>query len=263
MIVEGLNGGPTYSLLNRKLSAGGGGQLATVSRTTQDSLTITFGATCYAPEEPQKPLLSGVAVASQGDGYEHVTGQVQYHDYETTTEQANRPFNFDAQIPLSPALWAIALKKPGAINFNQTDTAPQQDDSDTVSNKAAAPKKPAADGSQNKAPPTFTLLNGRDAYGYIQWVGIVLPDHSYYLRGTITSSMTGETVGQIWVNTDMGGTVTVTHFPSRLDVALNDQHAPADYWKAIPACDAMTASQKQQSSEVVNSMNVLSRFLDR
>jgi hypothetical protein len=71
-ITSGVNGGPSLSLLNWKAGAGGGGsgggsassgggaaagagggsggQLGNYSRMTQDSLTVTFGATCAAPE---------------------------------------------------------------------------------------------------------------------------------------------------------------------------------------------------------------------
>jgi hypothetical protein len=68
-IVAGYNFGPSYSILNWKVSGGaggggagaaaggggaggaggGGGQLLTFNRQTQDSLTVTFGATCDAP----------------------------------------------------------------------------------------------------------------------------------------------------------------------------------------------------------------------
>jgi hypothetical protein len=91
-IVWGVNGGPSYSILNWKVSGsggggggggggagaggggggggagggagggGGGGQLLSYSRTTQDSLTVTFGGTCEASmtENPLAGILEKV-----------------------------------------------------------------------------------------------------------------------------------------------------------------------------------------------------------
>ena len=65
-VTMGVNGGPTITELRRKIQGGtaAGGQLASFTRTTDDSLIVTFAATCQGDDDQVFKLSNGSVVLS-------------------------------------------------------------------------------------------------------------------------------------------------------------------------------------------------------
>jgi hypothetical protein len=118
---------------------------------------------------------------------------------------------------------------------------------------------------------TVTILSDGmpAAVGTIQWTGFVLANGDFSLRGGVASGVTGQTVGQIWLkgngdkyirgtNGSVGG--LIVHYPDRLVSRLNDDVASANYWEALPACDSVTAGQKQSTIDAIGLQNQFQTF---
>ena len=109
---------------------------------------------------------------------------------------------------------------------------------------------------------TLSVRSGgvETALGTVQWTGYVLDSGEFSLRGSVNSGITGQLVGQIWLqgnSKDYRGGIGVintpnqdliTHFPIRLVSALNDDTATASYWDSLQSCDMVTAANSKQSA---------------
>ena len=251
-IVWGVNGGPSISLLRFKAGAGsggggtgassgggggsggsggGGGGPLTFTRSTVDSATFTFGATCSAPIAPETPQKVQFKVGKAPAKLVTASFIIGSMDYETTIEPTS-----------DNAVWPFILD---AGHFSAAIVAAQG----SLSVKSAGV-------SQAKAA--------------VQWSGYILDDGRFVLRGTISNLLTGQTAGQIWLegpsNTLKFDTPTdlptsLTHFPTNLALSLADKPLPTvDYWSAIPTCDSMTAVQKQNTIDLLTLQNQYQTF---
>jgi hypothetical protein len=121
------------------------------------------------------------------------------------------------------------------------------------------------------APDTIDIsTNDRHvASGTIQWSGQVLANGDFSLRGNVNSPITGQTVGQIWLEGNsarypIGGTAQllplIRYFPANLISKLNDEAVTASYWDSIPSCDSQTATQKQGVIDAITQQNLYQNF---
>jgi hypothetical protein len=107
------------------------------------------------------------------------------------------------------------------------------------------------------------------AVGTIQGMGYVLTSGGYSLRLNVSSGVTGQVVGQVWLKGDGNGyrphvrglTTAITHLPRRLAAGLNDDTVTASYWQSVPSCDVMTAPQKQSAIDAIATQNQFQTFL--
>jgi hypothetical protein len=111
--------------------------------------------------------------------------------------------------------------------------------------------------------------NGKPmALGTIQWEGYVLATGRFSLRGMVNSGLTGQTVGQIWLEGDsadfehdpQSAAHLIVHFPTNLIANLNDDFVTASYWQSIPSCDVQTAAQKQSAVDAISLQNQFQTF---
>lgn len=100
-------------------------------------------------------------------------------------------------------------------------------------------------------------------------MGYVLDSGHFSLRLNVSSGITGQVVGQIWVEGDGSDfvpraeqqTLTIKHFPRRLAASLNDNAQTTSYWLSIPSCDVATALQKQSAIDAIATQNQFQTFL--
>ncbi len=119
----------------------------------------------------------------------------------------------------------------------------------------------------------ITIYSGGSpiAAGTVQWSGQILAPSGFALRGIVSSGVTGQAIGQIWLQGDGSTYISgdnfvsplITHFPANLVAALNDNFPTSDYWSSVPACDTVTAPQKQSAVDAIGLQNQFQAFFRR
>jgi hypothetical protein len=231
-IVEGVNGGPSWTLLKWKIGGGaggaggggaggaggaggggagggGGGQMLNWNRTVMDSMVITLAPTCSSVVEGLDD--STVAASTPAE-----TLQWEVHDTLYTVDQPDWP------------------TKAGSLPGPRSG--------------AASPKIRVAKQVDHKTVRTVE-------FGTIQWNGYAYPAADdakketqeagrIELRGLITDPITGNPVGVITLYRDQGraayGNVT-----QGLYERLSDVEQTPDYWTSLQSCELVTPTQKQ------------------
>jgi hypothetical protein len=115
---------------------------------------------------------------------------------------------------------------------------------------------------------TVTSSGKPMAVGSIQWAGYVLGTGDFSLRGMVNSGVTGQTIGQIWLSGNSAAynglsliqQDLIVHFPHKLVSNLNDDFVTASYWDSVPACDVLTAAQRQNAVDAVGLQNQFQTF---
>lgn len=301
--------GPSLSLLNWKASSGGGasagggsggaggsggGQLLNYSRMTQDSLTITFGATCESAlteDQPKVDLTIPPRAIAAGSKEGTATINLQ-QDIRTLGYRKNMavfgtniaPHSIIKSFTHSKSKgYMLTLSQPATTTGQFMLTTPAEVKVDATSFSISLPHGLILNGPDfvpgafsTLGTSTFDTLNTEDpdtrksAIGTVQWTGEVLDDGSFSLRGIVNSVVSGQTVGQIWLKREniasgqqfkAGDKVQVTliHLPERLVAKLNDDPT-LSYWDSIPACDTVTVPQKQAAVDAISLQNQFQTF---
>jgi len=341
-ITAGVGGGYSVSTLDNKINvggsgaggggasggagsssgggAGGGGQLLSAVRMTQDSMTVTFGATCAAPvalaadspEQRQKGFrLSGGLFDMQfvklaGSQATYLPRAIESSGPPGTL----RDMGWHAALAVAgdfaqPNTSVVAVDQPsGTVTLNKELKKPRHGipqafipyriaSDDRIETEEGIPAVPydyeftitlpyplfkdgpkagvfSTAGSANYDS-VVAFRHGKEvARGAVQWTGVVLDSTSFEFRGTVTSGLTAQPVGQIWFtqkyegngahpNTIKPGVIVITHFPTDLAENLEDR-PPANYWSALPQCDAITAAQKQSVIDAIGIQNQFQTF---
>jgi hypothetical protein len=233
---------------------GGSGQLLSYTHNTQDSLTVTFGATCRAPEQ-EKLLSATVRTVGNPQTTLNVLGVAQSYDSSGIVD-------FSFTVP------------PG----DASPTAPSADGStarlymwNAKSGSLVAKSVLYSDDG--------TPHYGKPVHGTISWTGYMSPPSPadnlsrVSLTGAVTSE-TGTVVGSIF----LGGTserpqwwpdqgIEPIQGPQRLlmyvppaIVSRLGSSPTTDYWAAIPPCDTMTSAEKQSAVDNATRQNLLLRL---
>lgn len=225
-------------------SGGGGGGPLNYSRQTQDSLNITFGATCSAPdrelsgisEDPhsEKDLCScdnekkcprdeNKKPDKDTDSCNKVTKK-EKHFYGTFTEE----------------------RKPKYYELTITFTLPTHHTPQPMQSSSDRLTIFSDEARQNET-----------AFGTVMWTGWASSE-GFSVRGTVTNPF-GVVIGQIAMDSNQNGKkLRLRHFPDtdHLESALRGQSPNLSYWDLIPACDTMTVNQNQNAINTVNNSNV-------
>jgi hypothetical protein len=161
-------------------------------------------------------------------------------------------YSMQVTLPHSLALSAANFR-PGVFT-----TSDPKISSDTLNISVWAPPAPGDSTPQVR----------QVAVGTLQGMGYVLDSGTYSLRLNVSSGVSGQVVGQVWlkgdgrnyapIKTDMKS--SVIHLPRRLAAGLNDDTVTASYWQSVPSCDVMTALQKQTAIDAIATQNLYQNF---
>lgn len=123
--------------------------------------------------------------------------------------------------------------------------------------------------SDQKSGDTVTISGsaGQVAVGTIRGMGYVLDTGEFTLRLNVSSGLTGQVVGQIWLkgngthySAQTDAQASITHLPPRLIANLNDDTPTANYWQSVPPCDVATAQQKQNTIDAIATQTQFQTF---
>jgi hypothetical protein len=283
-ITDGIGGGPTYALLVSKLSggsSGGGGQPLNFSRMTEDSFTVTFGATCMQPKGKESETLATFdAMISPAAPTPAPVAPVP----APPAPVAPAPVAPAPALP-APVALAPALPPPAVLGMTVSGTTPDRSPNGASYNfaftlSAAAwmsaqtggivPTMFSAGSVSSQLADRIVLKDGSGeiAEGAVLWTGYVRADGRYDLRGIVKSQITGNVVGQIWLSGDTknllnksSGGITIQHMPYNLLDHLADNTVDEDYWSTVLACDAVTATQIQAVQDDLQNKTLLQTYL--